>query len=48
VAFTKVASYLDWIIDETGVISYQDTTEAIFFNQYVRDYGKPLETEEQP
>ncbi|XP_036670609.3 brachyurin [Drosophila suzukii] len=52
-AFTKVASYLDWISDETGVSSHQDTTEAIFFDQYVRDYGKPrqsrrLETEEQP
>ncbi|KAH8297505.1 hypothetical protein KR054_000446 [Drosophila jambulina] len=40
-AFTKVASYLDWISDETGVSSYQDTTEAIFFDQYVRSYGKP-------
>ncbi|KAH8380334.1 hypothetical protein KR009_010036 [Drosophila setifemur] len=52
-AFTKVASYLDWISDETGVSSHQDTTEAIFFDQYVREYGKPrqsrrLETEEQP
>ncbi|EDW93585.1 chymotrypsin BI [Drosophila yakuba] len=51
-AFTKVASYLDWISDETGVSSHQDTTEAIFFDQYVREYGKPrqsrrLETEEQ-
>ncbi|XP_043648373.1 chymotrypsin BI [Drosophila teissieri] len=51
-AFTKVASYLDWISDETGVSAHQDTTEAIFFDQYVREYGKPrqsrrLETEEQ-
>ncbi|XP_017121712.1 chymotrypsin BI [Drosophila elegans] len=52
-AFTKVASYLDWISDETGVSSHQDTTEAIFFDQYVREYGKPRqsrrsEREEQP
>ncbi|XP_020808967.1 chymotrypsin BI [Drosophila serrata] len=40
-AFTKVASYLDWISDETGVSSFHDTTEAIFFDQYVRSYGKP-------
>ncbi|XP_068143203.1 collagenase [Drosophila tropicalis] len=39
-AFTKVASYLDWISDETGVHSYQDTTEAIFFDQYIKDYSK--------
>jgi len=52
-AFTKVASYLDWISDETGVSSHQDTTEAIFFDQYVRDYGKPrqsrrLDTDDVP
>ncbi|XP_052846455.1 chymotrypsin BI [Drosophila gunungcola] len=52
-AFTKVASYLDWISDETGVSSHQDTTEAIFFDQYVREYGKPRqsrrsERKEQP
>ncbi|KAH8270127.1 hypothetical protein KR018_004309 [Drosophila ironensis] len=51
-AFTKVASYLDWISDETGVSPHQDTTEAIFFDQYVREYGKPrqsrrLEPQEQ-
>lgn len=39
-AFTKVASYLDWISDETGVHSHQDTTEAIFFDQYVKKYAK--------
>ncbi|XP_060655821.1 chymotrypsin BI-like [Drosophila nasuta] len=39
-AFTKVASYLDWISDETGVHSHQDTTEAIFFDQYVKNYAK--------
>jgi len=39
-AFTKVASYLDWISDETGVHSHQETTEAIFFDQYIRNYGK--------
>ncbi|XP_022218641.2 transmembrane protease serine 12 [Drosophila obscura] len=43
-AFTKVASYLDWISDETGVNSHQDTTEAIFFDQYMRDYGKPRQS----
>ncbi|EDV96765.1 chymotrypsin BI [Drosophila grimshawi] len=39
-AFTKVASYLDWISDETGVHSHQDTTKAIFFDQYIKNYGK--------
>ncbi|KAL7732817.1 hypothetical protein ACLKA6_005952 [Drosophila palustris] len=39
-AFTKVASYLDWISDETGVHSHQDTTEAIFFDQYIKNYAK--------
>jgi len=39
-AFTKVASYLDWISDETGVHSHQETTEAIFFDQYIKNYGK--------
>ncbi|ALC43176.1 CG6592 [Drosophila busckii] len=39
-AFTKVASYLDWISDETGVHSHQETTEAIFFDQYVKQYAK--------
>ncbi|XP_023167153.1 chymotrypsin BI isoform X2 [Drosophila hydei] len=39
-AFTKVASYLDWISDETGVHSHQDTTEAIFFDQYIKKYSK--------
>ncbi|XP_034657606.1 serine protease 55 [Drosophila subobscura] len=43
-AFTKVASYLDWISDETGVNAHQDTTEAIFFDKYVRDYGKPRQS----
>ncbi|XP_030386338.1 chymotrypsin BI [Scaptodrosophila lebanonensis] len=39
-AFTKVASYLDWISDETGVHSHQDTTEAIFLDQYIKNYSK--------
>lgn len=39
-AFTKVASYLDWISDETGVHSHQDTTEAIFFDKYIKNYAK--------
>ncbi|XP_064546250.1 chymotrypsin BI [Drosophila montana] len=52
-AFTKVASYLDWISDETGVHSHQDTTEAIFFDQYIKNYGKEhqkrkLRTDHQP
>ncbi|KAH8302041.1 hypothetical protein KR044_002002 [Drosophila immigrans] len=46
-AFTKVASYLDWISDETGVHSHQDTTEAIFFDQYVKNYAKERHNRKQ-
>lgn len=47
-AFTKVASYLDWISDETGVHSHQDTTEAIFFDKYIKNYAKKQQSRKLP
>ncbi|XP_013116997.2 brachyurin [Stomoxys calcitrans] len=39
-AFTKVASYLDWIVDVTGIDPSQDVSKAIKFNKLMKDYYK--------
>lgn len=44
-AFTKVASYLDWINDHTGVMANEEFgSNAVLFKQYLKNYAnkKPL------
>ncbi|CAD7004219.1 chymotrypsin BI [Ceratitis capitata] len=39
-AFTKVASYLDWISDETGIESWHESSNAIVFKKLLKDYER--------
>ncbi|XP_017484935.1 PREDICTED: chymotrypsin BI-like, partial [Rhagoletis zephyria] len=39
-AFTKVASYLDWISDETGIEQWDESSNMLVFNKIIKDYEK--------
>ncbi|XP_054732810.1 chymotrypsin BI-like [Anastrepha obliqua] len=39
-AFTKVASYLDWISDEAGIDLWDLSSNTIIFKQILKDYEK--------
>ncbi|XP_036220425.2 brachyurin [Bactrocera oleae] len=39
-AFTKVASYLDWINDETGIELWHESSNAIVFKKMLKDYER--------
>lgn len=41
-AYTKVAAYLDWISDETGIESHQEVSNAMLLDKYLRDYNNKM------